>query len=38
MDNHTMDDHSAWSNLRIAALVLVVVNLLIYMAGYLSQS
>jgi len=36
MDNHTMDDHNVWSNLRTAILVLVVVNLLIYMVNYIA--
>ena len=36
MDDYTMDDHNVWSNLRIAILVLVVVNLLIYMVNYIA--
>ena len=36
MDNHAMDDHNVWCNLRTAILVLVVVNLLIYMVNYIA--
>jgi len=36
MENHAMDDRHSWSNLKIAALVLVCVNFIIYIASYIS--
>jgi len=36
MENHSMDEHGDWSNMKTAIVVLVIVNLLIYVASYIA--
>lgn len=35
MNNHEMDDYAVGSNLKTVTVALVVVNVLIYMLGYI---